>query len=217
VVTLAESNQAERKDCFQQAGHEVTLIVSLVNFGQELLAKSRTNKRDGRLMGKRLRKKELLAEIATERTRLMELVESISKRQFNLPGINSADWSIKDVLTHLLDWETRVVNWCEVGQRGEVLDMPGDGFKWNQLKDLNALIQKRHSRKSIKRVLEEFDAAHEKTQALIRGLNDKQLTTIGYFDWTGKSWTLSDYLRGNTASHYKWARTKIRKWLAKLD
>ena len=61
-------------------------------------------------MGKRLPKNELLAEIREERSRLLELVNSIPKRKLTKPGINSAQWSIKDVLTHLLDWEIRVVD-----------------------------------------------------------------------------------------------------------
>lgn len=168
-------------------------------------------------MGKRLPKKELLAEIHDERAQLMELVDSIPKRKFTIPGINSAQWSIKDVLTHLLDWELRVVGWCELGKQGEIPETPGDGFKWNQLPELNAKIQKKHGRKSVKRVLSELDEAHRQTLDLIQSLNNKQLTTIGFYPWTGKSWTVSDYLRGNTASHYRWARNRIRKWLAKLD
>ncbi len=38
----------------------------------------------------------------------------------------------------------------------------------------------------------EFDETHQQTLALVDWLNDKQLTTIGFFPWTGKSWTLSD-------------------------
>ena len=167
-------------------------------------------------MGKRLPKKELLAEIRSERAQLMDLLDSTPRRKLTVAGINSAGWSIKDVLTHLLDWEIRTVDWYVLGATGKTPQMPGDGFKWNQLPALNDKIYRKHQRKSVKKVLEEFDAAHQATLKLIESLNDKQLTTIGHFNWTGKSWTVSDYLRGNTASHYKWARTKIRKWLKKL-
>ena len=104
-----------------------------------------------------------------------------------------------------------------IGATGETPEMPGYGFKWNQLRELNEKIYRKHRRKSVKKVLEEFDAAHDSTLRLIAKLNNKQLTTIGFFEWTGKSWTVSDYLRGNTASHYKWARTKIRKWIKTLN
>lgn len=168
-------------------------------------------------MGKRLLKKELLAEIKLEREQLVELIKTVKRNQFNVPGINTAQWSIKDVLTHLADWEVRTVGWCVSGKSGEKPEVPGDGFKWNQTKELNALIQKRHARKSIKKVLEEFEQAHQATLKLIDALSDRELTTIGHFDWTGKSWTVSDYLLGNTANHYRWARKKIHKWLSQLE
>lgn len=168
-------------------------------------------------MGKRLPKKVLLAEIKQERTKLLALLETIPPRKMTKRGINSAQWSIKDVLTHLVDWERRTVGWCETGKRGETPEVPGDGFKWSQTRLLNASIQKKHHRKSVKRVLAEFDSVHEETLKLIQSLNNRQLTEIGFFEWTGRSWTVSDYLRGSTASHYRWAHTKIRKWLAKLD
>lgn len=168
-------------------------------------------------MGKRLPKQELLAVIHAERKLLMELIGSIPKNKFNVRGMNSANWSIKDVLTHLLDWETRTNGWIVAGKAGETPEVPGDGFKWNQTKELNALIQKRHCRKSIKRVLEELDEIHQTTLSVLAGISKKELTTICHFEWTGKSWTVSDYLLGNTANHYRWARNKIRKWLASLD
>ncbi|MFK7767061.1 MAG: ClbS/DfsB family four-helix bundle protein [Mariniblastus sp.] len=167
-------------------------------------------------MGKRLPKKQLLEEIHSERQQLMDLIASTPRRQLTKTGMNSAGWSAKDVLTHLLDWELRTVNWCLVGAHGETPETPGDGFKWNQLAELNQKIYVKHRRKSLSRVFDEFDLAHGATLKLIKSLNDEQLTTIGHFEWTGKSWTVSDYLRANTASHYKWGRTKIRKWLKKL-
>jgi len=35
--------------------------------------------------------------------------------------------------------------------------------------------------------------------------------TTGRYMWTGKS-TLGDFVASNTCSHYRWARTLIRKW-----
>lgn len=168
-------------------------------------------------MGKRLPKQELLAEIQVERSRLMDLIDSIPKRKFNLPGINLAQWSIKDVLTHLVAWESRVVGWCQSGMEGRTPEIPGDGFSWGQLKQLNAQIQKNHQRQSIKRVLEEMETVHIQTLEMIELLTNRQLTGMNVFTWTGNRWTTSDYLRANTASHYRWARLKIRRWLATLD
>ena len=116
-------------------------------------------------MGKRLPKKELLNEIQLQRDQWIAQLDGIPIRKFNLPGINEAGWSIKDVMTHILDWEIRTVQWCESGLAGESVQLPAEGYRWNQIRELNAAIQKRHSRKSIKRVRRELEEAHETTLA----------------------------------------------------
>jgi hypothetical protein len=164
-------------------------------------------------MGKRLNKTDLLAEISTERTKLEHLLESLSDRQLTQRGRNESDWAIKDVLTHLIDWESRGNGWYESGKRGEEVAVPAKGFGWNETKKLNEQIFKRHRRKSLTTVRSEFVVVHRATIQLIKRLSDAELTELNYYAWTGKSWTLSDYFRANTASHYKWATKKIRKWL----
>jgi hypothetical protein len=119
-----------------------------------------------------------------------------------------------DFLTVAFRSEAVILSQPEACERGKI---GNDLVPRSQLPELNGKIQKKHRRKSVRRVLMDFDEAHQRTLALIDSLDDKQLTTIGFFPWTGKSWTLSDYFRGRTASHYRWARNKIRKWLAKID
>ncbi len=164
-------------------------------------------------MGKRLTKKALLAELMDEWDRLMESLDEASDRQLTRRGRNDADWSIKDVLTHLFDWENRGVDWWEAGRRSEEVELPAPGFNWGEIRALNDAILRRHRRKSLSTVRAELLAAHQRSLKAIAKTDDEELTTIGYATWTGKSWTLSDYFRANTASHYRWARKKIRRWL----
>ena len=164
-------------------------------------------------MGKRLNKKTLLEEIHFERAKLEAVIASLSPRQISKRGRNDADWSIKDVLTHLFDWEDRLIDWYEQGKTDSQPSLPGEGYKWSDIRKLNEQIRRKHQRKSVATVLERFAEVHDRTLQAIDGMNDGELTTIGHYPWTGKSWTLSDYLRANTASHYKWATVKIRKWL----
>jgi len=52
---------------------------------------------------------------------------------------------------------------------------------------------------------------------LIEDVPDDDLVAVGRFNWTGPSWTLSDYVRANTASHYRWASKHVRKWMKTLQ
>jgi hypothetical protein len=52
------------------------------------------------------------------------------------PGI-VGEWSVKDVLAHLYEWEQMVLRWLAAGKRGETPEVPAEGYKWNQLPALN--------------------------------------------------------------------------------
>lgn len=164
-------------------------------------------------MAKRLNKRDLQEEVLSERARLLEVLASLSVAQIARRGRNEANWAIKDVLTHIIDWEIRTLMWYRDGKAGRQVHLPAEGFKWSDIRALNESIRKKHSRKSVPSVLKELHASREATLAAIRDMKNSELTTLKYFNWTGNSWTLSDYLRANTASHDKWARTKIRRWL----
>jgi hypothetical protein len=43
--------------------------------------------------------------------------------------------------------------------------------------------------------------------------NESMWVAVGRFAWTGPTWTLSDYIRANSATHYRWVCKHIRKWL----
>jgi hypothetical protein len=163
-------------------------------------------------MGKRLRKQELLSEIQRERAALDEALAGLTPRQMTRAGVTRGGWSVKDVLAHLTEWQQMNLDWYAAGLRGEKPAMPAPGYTLRELPRLNAMIYRKHHRRSLQAVLRDFESHHERIVALIGSLSDTDLVTLGRFSWTGPSWTLSDYLRASTAAHYLWARTRIRRW-----
>jgi hypothetical protein len=163
-------------------------------------------------MGKRLRKHELLTEIQREREALDETLALLPPRQMTRPGVTRGGWSVKDILAHLVEWQQMNLDWYAAGRRGEKPPMPASGFTWRELPRLNAMIYRRHHNRPLHAVMQDYRSNHDRVVALIEGLSDDDLVTLGRFSWTGPSWTLSDYLRANTAAHYLWARTRIRRW-----
>jgi hypothetical protein len=119
---------------------------------------------------------------------------------------------VKDVLAHLVEWQQMNLNWYAAGLRGENPAMPAPGYSLRELPRLNQMIYRKHHRRSLQAVLEDYRTYHERVVDLIESLPDADLVTLGRFSWTGPSWTLSDYLRASTAAHYLWARTRIRRW-----
>jgi len=164
-------------------------------------------------MGRRLPKAKLLKAIDEQRAALDATIGHLTKRQLTQAGVTKGGWSIKDILAHLLEWQQMNLDWYAAGIRGEKIHMPLPGYSWRDIPRLNEMIFRKHHRRSIQSVVADFEEHHRKIVNLVSSLSDADLTTLGRYSWMGPSWTLSDYLRANTAAHYLWARQRIRSWL----
>lgn len=164
------------------------------------------------LKGRRLRKKELLSEIQRERNALDDALALLSPRQMTVAGATRGGWSVKDILGHLIEWQRMNLDWYAAGLRGEKSAMPAPGYTLRELPRLNAMIYRKHHRRSLQAVLRDYRTYHERVVELIEALPDADLVTLNRYSWTGPSWTLSDYLRASTAAHYLWARKHVRRW-----
>jgi hypothetical protein len=127
-------------------------------------------------------------------------------------GVTRGGWSVKDILAHLVEWQQMNIRWYEAGLRGETPELPAPGVSWREIPRLNAMIYRKHRRRSLRSILDDYRTSHQQIVAMVTPLQDRDLVTPGRFAWTGPSWTLSDYVRANTAAHYLWARTRIRRW-----
>jgi hypothetical protein len=164
-------------------------------------------------VGKRLPRTELLSEIERERTALDDTLALLSPRQMTRAGVTRGGWSVKDILAHLVEWQHMNLEWYAAGLRGEKPAMPAPGYTLRELPRLNAMIYRKHHRRSLHDVMNDYHSYHDRVVELIKALPDADLVTLNRFSWTGPSWTLSDYLRASTAAHYLWARTRIRRWI----
>ncbi len=149
-------------------------------------------------MGKRLRKQQLLAEIEERRTALDQCLALVPGRLMTKAGVTLGGSSVKDILGHLVEWQQMNLDWYAAGQRGEKPAMPAPGCTLRELPRLNQMIYRKHHRRPLRSVLEDYHSYHARILALIESLSDADLVTLGRFSWTGPSWTLSDYLRAST-------------------
>jgi hypothetical protein len=164
-------------------------------------------------MGKRLPKLELLKEIRSERIALDDLLDRLSPRKMTQRAVTAAGWSVKDILGHLVGWQKMNLAWYEAGKRGEYPAVPAPGLTWKDVPKLNDIMYRQHRRRSLKAVVKDYRTFHRRMLELIHHASETDLVEAGRFNWAGPTWTLSDYLRANTASHYRWAQKHIRKWL----
>jgi hypothetical protein len=165
----------------------------------------------GMTMSRPASKTELLAAIARERSELEALLGALTTEQMVEPDL-MGQWSVKDVLAHLVEWEQMVLSWYRAGLRGEMPEMPAPGLKWNQTPQLNQMILEKHRDRPVDQVMERFGASHQEIVGVIHGISDQELFVPGRMAWTGKN-TVGTYFVSATSSHYLWARKKIRKGL----
>ena len=156
-------------------------------------------------------KKQLLETIEIEQKALEGLLAGLSPAQMIQPGV-MGEWSVKDALAHLIEWEHMVLSWHSAGLRGEVPVTPAEDFNWAQLPQLNQQIYEKHRNKALTDIQKEFKSSYKKTLNTIQGLSEEDLFTRGRYAWT-RSTTLGAYFISNTSSHYHWARTEMKKGL----
>lgn len=153
-------------------------------------------------------KQELLDLIHTERTKLDRALESLSEQQ-KIQGGACGDWSVKDILAHLVDWEQRGLRWYRAGLQGEVPKTPDDHFNWRELPALNHSIYQKYQDWPLSEVEGAYQQSFQETMEALDQMSEEELFTPNLYSWTGNS-LLRDYVNANTASHYRWASKLIR-------
>jgi len=154
---------------------------------------------------------QLLAESQAEYDALEKLLAPLTPDQMTQPG-TMGEWSVKDVLAHLYEWQQMFFGWYQAGLRGETPALPGRGYKWNQLPALNQEIYETYCAAPLDEILAKFRASHQQTIDLLHSLPEEILFTQGAYPWLGDH-TLATFITANTGSHYRWARTGLRKGL----
>jgi hypothetical protein len=164
-------------------------------------------------MGRRLPRRELLAEINKEWDELNALLRQIPRQRMMQRGVTPGGWSVKDILAHILGWQQHLLKWHETELRGGTPAVPAPGMNWGDLKRFNEMIYQEHRRRALPAVLRDFAAYHRRMLQLVDRTADADLLAVGRYKWMGPTWSLSDYCRAETASHYRWARKWIRPLL----
>ncbi len=153
-------------------------------------------------------KKELLDSIRSTHEQLEKKFGSLSPAQMVWPG-SMEDWSVKDILAHLVDWEQRLISWYKAGLKGEVPETPAPGLTWRELPKLNQQGYELHKNEPLEDVLEQFEQSYQEVVDLIDAMSEKEIFEEKIYEWTGSSSLLS-WIAANTSSHYNWARRNIR-------
>lgn len=155
-------------------------------------------------------KHDLLNSAQKQYDALNALLATLTADELVVPGI-MGEWSIKDILAHLAAWSDLAMGWYRAQERGEVVQAPAPGYKWNETPALNQKIYEENRDMSLGDVRAWLERSHEEMMRLIGSLSDEELWTPELCSWSSSP--MGQSFVSATASHYEWARSEIRKGL----
>lgn len=160
-------------------------------------------------MSKPITKQEVIESAQKERAALEDYLATLTPEQMTQSNV-IGEWAVKDVLAHLFAWEGMVMQWYETGKKGKLPAVPSEKYNWGQLPQLNHEIFLEHRDQSLAEILRTFKSSYKKILKMIESIPEKELFTRNIYAWTNNN-LLAAYFVSSTSSHYRWARTTIRK------
>jgi hypothetical protein len=158
-------------------------------------------------MAKQTSKLQLLKDIQTERRRLEKSLSTLSNDEMTQPGI-VGEWSVKDILAHLVAWEEFLLDWYQAGIQNRIPSKAPVGMSRKAMDALNRDIYEMNCQRSLDDVLTTFRLSFQNVLSAIEAMPDEEIFAHSRFSWTGRL-SLADYIAGNTCNHYAWARAQI--------
>ena len=101
--------------------------------------------------------------------------------------------NIRDVLAHLHHWHLMLLDWHNVGMKGEKPEMPAKGYTWKTTPELNQAIWEKYKNTELKKVQEDLNISYEQLQKVIRRHSNEELFEKKRYKWTGST-SLGSYL-----------------------
>ena len=163
-------------------------------------------------MARPTNKADLLIAADAQFEKMWKLIVSMSEEEQSATfKFEDRDKNLRDILVHLYEWHQMVKRWHQIGTvEGGMPDVPGKGYTWKTLPDLNFEIWKKYQTVSLDESKKMLRESHKMNLALAESHTNEELFEKGFYKWT-KSTNLGAYFVSSMPSHYEWAMTKIKK------
>ena len=156
----------------------------------------------------------LLNTIQVERARFEELIAPLNEEQLCSPTLEG-EWSVKDIMAHIAEWELICARWLKEFVRGET-PVPGERLD----RESNDRIYKQYRDYSLPEVEQLFDSAHEEflrqVNQVTEAYSEEDLNAPHRYVWT-ESWpgfSVIAAIADNSYEHYQNHGEQIQYWLA---
>jgi hypothetical protein len=157
-------------------------------------------------------KKELQDAISVHFSKLYQELISIPEEQAyqkELEGhAQNTTMSVHNQVAYLIGWGQLVLKWNRLYDKGQEVDFPETGYKWNNLGLLAQKFYEDYATESYPALLSKLDKTVNELLQLIDHKTNAQLYETGWYN----QWTLGRMIQFNTSSPYQNALKRIRKW-----
>jgi hypothetical protein len=137
----------------------------------------------------------LLDYILSERESLAALWQDLTLEQMTRRPGPQADWSVKDLIAHIVWYEEDGMALIDALLRGDEPDWIDD------VDTTNAETFRRNEFRTLEEVLIDFDAVPHKLEAQLSRISERELNDASLFP-QGRGESILDYYDGNTYGHY---------------
>lgn len=157
-------------------------------------------------------KQELLDAIRMSYQKLMADLDSVPPeltREKTLDGhTQGTQMSVSNLVAYLIGWNLLVLKWCDGKSKGESVDFPETGYKWNELGLLAQKFYADYADVAYADLLQQFADVYGRIVALIERETDASLYGVPWYE----KYTQGRMIQFNTSSPYTNARGRLRKW-----
>jgi hypothetical protein len=153
-------------------------------------------------------REELLEGILKERKLLEDVLASIDPQDY-LEPVFEGDWSIKDMLAHIVAWEQRMITWVGQAAEGILPDMPGND---QEVELLNSQSYHQDKDLPLDQVLQAFERSYPQALSVAENTPEEVLFTKDLFEARENPFWIT--VGANTSWHYKEHREALERHLA---
>lgn len=161
-----------------------------------------------------MKKAELLHWLQEEQQQWTAFLDQIGPERMDQPGV-AGDWSIKDIVAHLTDWQPRQIARLQAAQRGEPEPPPPWPAHLQTDDEINAWIYAANHGRSVREVLDQSQQVFQQLLAVIESLPDDIEIEPAYhiIQLGGQRFSASEFFDHFHDDH----EPDIRAWLARSE
>jgi hypothetical protein len=170
-------------------------------------------------MSNQITKKSFIHQTELVFKKLIDLIDSLSETELstsfdfsNDPTKTEAHWSrdknLRDILTHLLEWQKIHISWMKSNMNAIPMSFLPKPYTWSNYVGLNIEIWEKYQHIPYDIAYQEFVMTHHQVMKLIEASSEEELFEQDVYPWA-EGRALIGKFDGVTKSHYEWAIKKI--------